>query len=52
MAVTWCLRSRTGDKGPSGRWWPAGTAEDNVDSLAGKAKVSLDGRDLVLASDG
>ena len=42
------LELKEGDKGPSGRWWPAGTAEDNVDSLAGKAKVSLDGRDLVL----
>jgi imidazolonepropionase-like amidohydrolase len=42
------LELKEGDKGPSGRWWPAGTTEDNIDSLAGKAKVSLDGRDLVL----
>ena len=42
------LELKTGDKGPSGRWWPVGTEEEAIDSLAGKAKVTLDGRDLVL----
>ena len=42
------LELKEGDKGPSGRWWPAGTADAEIDSLAGKAKVSLDGRDMVL----
>ena len=42
------LELETGDKGPSGKWWPAGTAQEDVDSLSGKAKVTLDGRDMVL----
>lgn len=42
------LEIKDGDKGPSGRWWTAGTAEEDIDSLAAKAKVSIDGRDLVL----
>ena len=42
------LELKTGKKGTQGKWWPVGTAEEDVDSLAGTAKVSLDGRDLVL----
>ena len=42
------LSLEDGEKGPRGKWWPAGTAEDQIDSLSGKAMVSLDGRDLVL----
>lgn len=42
------LELKEGDKGPRGRWWLAGTADEDIDSLAGKAKVAQDGRDLVL----